>query len=77
MSDIGKLGVVFDLCGHAEQESDNIFSIEKVISSLVGKYRKRELTAHIKMTEYVDIALSDLVFVYLRTSKIQMGLMCS
>ena len=45
-----------------------IFPIKEVTSSLGGKkIEKRDITAYIKMTKYVDIALRDLLcFLFLR-----------
>ena len=41
---------------------NNIFPIKEVTSGIGGKISKRDVTAYAKMTEYVYIALSDLVF---------------
>ena len=68
MSDIGKWGVIFDYFRHAEHESDNISLFEKslpVKSEKSRKTLKREVISNFKMTEYVDIALSDLVLIRL------------
>ena len=61
LSEIGKWVVVFELIGHVKHESDNVFSIEEVTSDFVRKISIRDVNAFIKMTEYVDIAFSDLV----------------
>ena len=37
------------------------FPIKEVTSGIGGKISKRDVTAYVKMTEYVDFALSDLV----------------
>ena len=53
--------MVFDLFGPAEHDSDNIFPFKEVTSGICGNISKRDVTTYVKMTEYVDFALSDLV----------------
>ena len=59
----GKWGVYFDCNGPADHEYDNIQSIGCVISGQSGKKCQNWKKCH--MTEYIDIALSDLVFMLL------------
>ena len=52
---------MFGYFGPAELESDKIFSILEVTSNLFEKKLEKGRNGYIKMTKYVDFALSDLV----------------